>query len=79
VNATYACRTNLANEKPMYVSQLPARKGSKRAMREGVDWGYTHHSPGHVGNDAPIRLTPYWERRFRADMSRLNAACRFIA
>lgn len=43
-----------------YVSQLPARKGSKRAKRDGVDWGY------EKDRSKAIPLTPYWARRFKS-------------
>ena len=56
----------------VYVSQLPARKGSKRALRDGVDWGYSYHEPGWRGNDAPLLLTAYWQRRFAADTRRVG-------
>ena len=56
-----------------WVSQLPARKGTKRALRDGVDWGYTFHSPGWDGLDSPIKLSGYWQRRFKANKRTLDA------
>ncbi len=44
-----------------YVSQTAARPGSKRAKRDGVDWGY------ETDRSKAIPLTPYWARRFAAD------------
>ena len=38
----------------------------------GADWGYT----GSASRAKP--LSPYWQRRFRADMERVNARARFI-
>jgi hypothetical protein len=39
----------------------------------GVDWGYTPHSEGAKA------LSPYWQRRFAADMSRVNDGAVFLA
>ena len=61
----YACRTT-NDGRPLWVSQTCARKGSKRALRDGVDWGWTFHSPGWRGHDAPLLLSPYWLQRLRA-------------
>ncbi len=74
---TYAFRTDFDCPFPWYVSQLPARKGSKRARRDGVDWGYTTKRPGAEGPDAPLPLTPYWIRRFRADCLRVGEVAHF--
>jgi hypothetical protein len=56
-----AYRTDFDQFKPWWVSQLPARPGSKRAKRDGVDWGY------EADPMKAIFLTPYWARRFMAD------------
>ena len=66
------------NQRKVYVSQLPARKGSKRALRDGVDWGYSYHEPGWRGNDTPLLLTRYWQRRFCADMRRVRSSVHSI-
>lgn len=55
-----------------WVSQFWAKKGTKRALHDGTDWGYTTHSPGWAELDAPIPFTQYWERRFRADARKCN-------
>ena len=47
-----------------YVANLPGD--------QGVDWGY---SP-KVNQALP--LSPYWQRRFAADMRRVNAKAQFI-
>jgi hypothetical protein len=55
-----------------YVSQLPARPGTARARRDGVDWGYTSTFEGKerwegeklTVLDRAIPLSPSWQRRF---------------
>ena len=47
-----------------YVSELPGQGG--------VDWGYNKSA------DKAIKLTPYWQKRFRADMRRVGAQNRLI-
>lgn len=39
----------------------------------GVDWGYTGKAIGEGGNDRPLLLNRYWQRRFTADMRRVGA------
>jgi len=50
-----------------YVAQLPGDGG--------VDWGYTNDP--HSANDPAIRLSVYWQRRFRADRMHCNQPCQF--
>jgi hypothetical protein len=57
-----------------YVAQLPGRNGA--------DWGYTDKIQGKQWGsetlDAAIPLSPYWQRRFRADCERVGATARFM-
>ena len=55
-----------------YVSDTPHPKGSKIALRKGVDWGYD------TIEGKAIVLSLYWARRFRADCIRVGAAPYFI-
>lgn len=73
----YAYRTDFDGT-PWYVSQLPAKKGSKRALRDGVGWGYTSKIEGNNGLDKAIPLTPYWARRFRCETRRAGHYAYFI-
>lgn len=56
-----------------YVSQLPGR--------EGADYGYTDRIQGTQRGsetlDAAIPLSPYWQKRFRADCARARTIARF--
>lgn len=53
-----------------YVSDLPGHSGTvriKTGAERNADWGYSSERK-HA-----INLTPYWQRRFLADMRRVRA------
>lgn len=52
-----------------YVTDLPGHNGIKPAigMERNADWGYSNQ------RNHALRLTSYWQRRFMADMRRVNA------
>ena len=50
-----------------WVADIPHPKGTKPAIKYGVDWGYT------TDFDKAIKLTPYWQRRFAAHCHRMGA------
>ena len=55
-----------------YVSGVPHPKGTRIALKEGVDWGYDK------AEGKAIELSLYWARRFKRDCQRVNAASYFI-
>ena len=54
----------------VYVSHLPKGKG---------DWGYTKRIDGNENVlDKAIHLTPYWQKRFRADCRKVDYSAQFM-
>jgi hypothetical protein len=47
----------------LYVAETPVK---------GSDWSYTNRS------DQAMKLSPYWQKRFRAHMRRCNGVAKFI-
>ena len=54
-----------------YVAGIPHPKGSKAALRYGVDWEWTDD------RSKAIDLSLYWQRRFRRDCERTNRQAQF--
>lgn len=64
-----------------WVSSLPHRKGSRAAMLQGVDWGFSVTEgafPSGETWDKPILLSDYWQRRFAADCRFLGRSAVFV-
>ena len=59
------------NGETFWVASTCALPGSKRAIRDGVDWGY------ETDPEKAIDLSPYWARRFAADCRRCGDTARF--
>ncbi len=55
-----------------WVADIPHLKGTKPALKHGVDWGYTQDSK------QAIDLTPYRQQRFAAHCRRMRSEVRFV-
>jgi len=55
-----------------YVQDTPNKKGTKKSLSDGVDWGYT------TDPKQAKKLNPYWQKRFAADCRRAGVEAKFI-
>ena len=78
---------------PAYAVRIPRQRRDKRGRIDrsyrglwyvahlpgegGVDWGYSSNGPGKGTLDDAKPLSPYWQRRFKADMQRLGDSASF--
>lgn len=66
--------THWDGKAPWYVADLPGCDKDKRSQTTpNADWGYT------TDPKQALPISPYWQRRFKADSARCNRCTHFYS